>query len=147
MTDDDNYFMSIAKTVSKKSKDPSTKVGCVILTNEYEPVSFGYNDFISKCLEEFMTFDRPQKYMLFVHAEMNSLISAHRSLKNCRVYVTHAPCPNCLRNLLQAGVSEIVYDKFDTNGNIMDANSIDAVRRLVKATNVIFRNIDGREDL
>jgi dCMP deaminase len=139
--------MSVASTVSKKSKDPSTKVGCVIVADNYEPVSFGCNNFVSGCKEEFMTLERPQKYMLIVHAEMNSLIAAKRSLKDCRVYVTHAPCPNCLRNLLQAGIKEIVYDKFDTSGHIMDQNSRDAVERLLKSTNVIFRNIDGKKDV
>jgi dCMP deaminase len=139
--------MSVAMAASKKSRDPSTKVGCVIVTDEYEPVSFGCNDFISGCREEFMTFERPQKYMLIVHAEMNALISAQRSLRGCRVYVTHAPCPNCLRNLIQAGVREIVYDKFDTRGNIMDSNNRDAEERLIKSTGIIFRNIDGRKDI
>jgi dCMP deaminase len=139
--------MSIASAVSKKSRDPSTKVGCVIVTEGYEPVSFGCNNFISGCREEFMTLERPQKYMLVVHAEMNSLIAAQRSLRGCRVYVTHAPCPNCLRNLLQAGVQEIVYDKFNTSGNLMDETSRDAVRRLLRATDIVFRNIDGKKDI
>jgi deoxycytidylate deaminase len=139
--------MSVAEVVAKKSKDPSTKVGCVIVTEDYEPVSFGCNNFIAGCRKEFMTFEKPQKYMLMVHAEMNSLIAAKRSIRGCRVYVTHAPCPNCLRNLLQAGVKEIVYDNFDTRGNIMDSSSRDALGRLLGSMDIIFRNIHGRKDI
>jgi dCMP deaminase len=139
--------MSVAKAVSKGSSDPSTKVGCVIVTEKYEPVSFGYNDFINGCDRKLMTFERPQKYMLIVHAEINALIAARRSIENCRVYVTHAPCPNCLRNLIQAGVSEIVYDSFDTNGKFMDDVNIEVTEILVKANKIIFRNINGENFL
>lgn len=39
----DEYFINIAREVAKKSKDPSTKVGCVIVDENHRPVSFGYN--------------------------------------------------------------------------------------------------------
>ena len=147
MSNLDHYFMSLAKAVAKNSEDPSTKVGCVIVTDDYKAVSFGCNNFVSRCDKSFMTYERPYKYSLVVHAEMNALIAAERSLKNCRVYVTHATCPNCLRNLLEAGVQEIVYDKFNTNGNLMTKETIDMVRALVKSVRVIFRNIDGKDYL
>jgi dCMP deaminase len=139
--------MSIAEAVSKGSSDPSTKVGCVIVTEKYEAVSFGYNDFINGCNRELMTFERPQKYMLMVHAEMNALIAARRSIENCRVYVTHAPCPNCLRNLMQAGVSEIIYSNFDTNGKLMDDVNTEVTEILLRANKIIFRSISGESFL
>ncbi|MDR2778522.1 MAG: hypothetical protein LBB13_03435 [Rickettsiales bacterium] len=140
----DNYLMEVAEAVSKGSSDPSTKVGCVIVTEKYESVSFGYNDFITDCDRKLMTFERPQKYMLIVHAEMNALIAAKRSIEGCRIYVTHAPCPNCLRNLIQAGVSEIVYGSFDTKGKLMDDTNTKVTEILVKANKITFRSIDGK---
>lgn len=140
----DEYFMEVAKTVAQKSKDPSTKVGCVIVTETNEPVSFGYNGFISKCNEDFMTFDRPQKYFVTIHAEMNALIFAKRSLENCRVYITHLSCENCLKHLLQAGIREIIYDKTNTSGKMIDEEKLKAIIRMVKATGVVYRNISGK---
>jgi dCMP deaminase len=136
--------MALAHNVAKKSQDPSTRVGCVIVTQNYAAVSFGYNDFVAGCNRRFMTYERPLKHCLEVHAEMNALIAAHTSLHNCRVYVTHAPCPNCLRNLLQAGVTEIVYDNCNTNGKFLDDTSQQAIHLLLKATRINLRSLDGK---
>ncbi len=48
----DKYFMDMAKHVSTKSKDRSTKVGCVITTQDNCVVSTGYNGFPRGCLDE-----------------------------------------------------------------------------------------------
>lgn len=141
----DKYFISIAKAVAQRSKDPSTQVGCVIVSENYEPISFGYNGFISGCDENLMTFERPYKDMMSIHAEMNALIFSQRSLKNCKVYVTNAPCDNCLKHLLQAGIKELVYDKFDTNGGFMNDDRKKVIKALLKSTNAIYRNIDGKK--
>ena len=41
----DEYFFDIIKSVSKKSKDPSTQVGCLIVSPNNEIVSTGFNGF------------------------------------------------------------------------------------------------------
>jgi hypothetical protein len=40
------YFIEIAKVTAKRSKDPSTQTGCVIVDKNNRPISFGYNGFI-----------------------------------------------------------------------------------------------------
>ncbi len=140
----DEYYMSIAWTVSKKSKDPSTQVGCVLVTNDNKPISFGYNGFVMGCNENYMTFERPYKDMVSIHAEMNALIFAQTSLKGCKAYVTHISCDNCLKHLLQAGIKEIIYEKSDTNGGFITLDRKKAIVSLIKATGIIFRNINGK---
>ena len=47
-----------------------------------------------------------------IHAEMNALLYCAKegiSVKNCKCYVTHFPCLNCTKALLQAGIKEIYY--------------------------------------
>ena len=42
-----------------------------------------------------------------IHAEMNALLYCAKegiSVKNCIVYVTHFPCLNCTKALVQAGI-------------------------------------------
>ena len=143
----DRYFMGIAEAVAKRSKDPSTKVGCVIVGENYEPISFGYNGFVAGCDESYMTFERPYKDMLSIHAEMNALIFAQRDIKNSRIYVTNAPCDNCLKHLLQAKVKEIVFDKFDTNGGFMTDDRKKVIKKLLDSTSIVYRNIDGKKFL
>jgi dCMP deaminase len=143
----DEYYMSLAWSVSTKSKDPSTKVGCVIVSANYKPISFGYNGFVAGCNEQFMTFERPYKDMLSIHAEMNALIFAEKSVANGKVYVTHVSCDNCLKHLLQAGIKEIIYEKGDTNGGFITPDRKKVITSLIKATGVIFRNINGKSFL
>ena len=138
--------MNVAKTVAQKSKDPSTKVGCVIVTKDNKPISFGFNGFIAGCDEQYMTYERPAKYMLTIHAEMNALIFAERTLKDCKIYITHASCENCLKHLIQAGIREIYYDILDTKGKMMDEQRKDAISRIIKSTGVIYRNFNTGKD-
>jgi len=105
----DEYFINIAEQVAKKSKDPSTKVGCVIVDNKNRPVSFGYNGFVGGCDEEKMSNERPIKYYLVIHAEMNAILFAKRNLENCTLYTLYGPCENCLKHAMQAGIKKIIY--------------------------------------
>ena len=111
----DRRFIDLALHISNWSKDPSTKVGCVVVGADREIRSTGFNGFprgIEDSLERLE--DREMKYPLICHAEENAIMHAARtgiSLKNCIAYVTWPPCTRCARSLIQAGVSEIVYPK------------------------------------
>lgn len=139
----DEYYMSIAWAVSTKSKDPSTKVGCVLVSRDNKPISFGYNGFVAGCNEKFMTFEKPYKDMMSIHAEMNALIFAQKSVEGGKAYVTHVSCDNCLKHLLQAGIKEIIYDKSDTNGGFINEDRKKVIEALIKATGIIYRNKNG----
>ena len=111
----DLRFLELAKHISDWSKDPSTKVGCIIVGEDREIRSTGFNGF-PRGIEDTdeRLNDREQKYPLICHAEENAIMHAARtgiSLKNCIAYVTWPPCTRCARSLIQAGVSEIVYPK------------------------------------
>jgi dCMP deaminase len=71
----DQYFMSMAYLVSMKSKDKSTKVGCVIVGPDNEVVSTGYNSF-PRLLNDNVAArsERPLKYMFIEHAERNAIV-------------------------------------------------------------------------
>ena len=111
----DKRFIELAKHIANWSKDPSTKVGCVVVGEDREIRSTGFNGFPRGIKDdEERLLDREQKYPLICHAEENAIMHAARtgiSLKNCVAYVTWPPCTRCARSLIQAGVSEIVYPK------------------------------------
>ena len=140
----DEYYMNLAENVALKSKDPSTKVGCILVDEDNKPISMGYNGFVMGIDEEFMTFEKPAKDMMSVHAEMNALIFAKRDLTNCKAYVTHASCENCLKHLLQAGVKEIVYKNADTKGNYISGERLECIKRLLKGSKIVYRNVNGK---
>lgn len=108
----DEYFMALARTVASKSKDPSTKVGCIIVGEDNEIRSTGWNGLPRKVMEYEGRLKRPEKYKWTIHAEANAIANAARSgisLKNCRAYVTHCPCSQCTGLLIQAGIVEIIW--------------------------------------
>ena len=109
----DSRFLELAKHISEWSKDPSTKVGCVVVGEDREIRSTGFNGF-PRGIEDDPTRlgDRDQKYPLICHAEENAIMHAARigvSLKGNTAYVTWPPCSRCSRSLIQAGVKEVVY--------------------------------------
>ena len=109
----DIRFIGLAQHISTWSKDPSTKVGCVVVGEDREIRSTGFNGFprgIDDDEERLM--DRGKKYPLICHAEENAIMHAARigvSLKDSTAYVTWPPCSRCARSLIQAGIREIVY--------------------------------------
>ena len=109
----DKRFLELASHIAGWSKDPSTKVGCVVVGKDREIRSTGFNGFprgIADNIERLS--DREQKYPLICHAEENAIMHAARigvSLKDCTAYVTWPPCTRCARSLIQAGVTEVIY--------------------------------------
>lgn len=104
--------MDLATHISEWSKDPSTKVGCVVVGPDREIRSTGFNGFPRGILDsDDRLTDRELKYPLICHAEENAIMHAARiglALKGCTAYVTWPPCTRCARSLIQAGISEIV---------------------------------------
>ena len=108
----DIRFLKLATHISEWSKDPSTKVGCVVVGPDREIRSTGFNGFPRGIQDsDDRLTNRDLKYPLICHAEENAIMHAARiglALKGCTAYVTWPPCTRCARSLIQAGVSEIV---------------------------------------
>lgn len=104
----DDRFMRIAQEVATWSKDPSTKVGAVIVDGN-RVVSMGFNGFPKGTLDhpELYT-NRERKYRRVIHAEKNAITFANRSVEGCTIYVTYAPCSPCAAQIIQSGITRIV---------------------------------------
>lgn len=98
--------------VASKSKDPSTKVGAVIVGEDDEILSIGFNGFPRGVREDLPErWERPEKYEWVVHAEENAILNAARvgtSLKGATLYVGGHPCASCAGSIVQAGISTVV---------------------------------------
>lgn len=114
----DDCFMSIAIILSMRSIDPSTKCGAVVVSEERDILSVGYNSPPRDCNDDLIPLTRPEKYSYMAHAEENSIVNASRngvSLKGGTLYVTSYPCERCFRMIRNAGIQRIVY--FGKNSN------------------------------
>ena len=109
----DLRFLKLAKHISDWSKDPSTKVGCVVVGPDREIRSTGFNGFPRGIMDDDNRLNnRQKKYPMICHAEENAIMHAARigiSLKGNTAYVTWPPCSRCTRSLIQAGINEVVY--------------------------------------
>jgi dCMP deaminase len=114
-TDWHNYFLEIAKFISTKSKDPSTKCGAVIVRPDNTICSTGFNGF-SQYTEDKKEYyeDRGEKYHRIIHAEMNAILFARENLSGYTIYCHPgspwlASCDNCTKHIIQSGIRKIVF--------------------------------------
>ena len=113
-----DYFLEMAHLVASKSKDPNTKVGCVIVTEDKVVAATGYNGLPRGVADKPERMERPAKYLWTSHAEENAVAQAARvgmPLKGGIAYVTHMPCSRCARTLVQAGVTVVIVDSGTTS--------------------------------
>ena len=134
MQNKDKFFMQIAKLTAQQSHCISMHVGA-ILTKDGRIISMGYNGTPSgfiNCDKYFHTNPNiitgnlldPQFKKQFrkihhqwsniheIHAQMNAILFAAKSgigINNSTLYCTVFPCQHCLKNIIQSGITQLVY--------------------------------------
>lgn len=139
----DQFFLGMAKYVSIKSKDPSTKVGAVIVRPDKSVCSVGFNGFPQKMpdLPEFYS-NREEKYSRVVHAEKNAVRFSREELTGYTIYVTMMPCDRCFVELVQEGITRFVYPKPTEDQMSRWAISFEKVKRYAQECNVELVELD-----
>lgn len=103
----DYRFLDLAERIATWSKDPSTKVGAVIVRPDRTIASVGYNGFPREVRDVYG--DREDKLLRTVHAEMNAILSARESLHGYTIYVSPLfPCSNCASAIIQSGIKAVI---------------------------------------
>ena len=116
-----NYrYIDLARHISTWSKDPSSKIGAVVIGDYGQVLSTGYNGFPRNIEDsEERLNNRETKLGLVVHAEMNCIYNASltgTSLKGASLYCYGLPiCSDCAKGIIQAGISEVYVRKIDIN--------------------------------
>ena len=141
----DEYFMAIAKLSAMRSKDPSTQVGACIVDKNNRVLSLGYNGAPNGYSDDIFPWDREgneleTKYPYVVHAERNAILNYRGSRKDfegAKIYVDLFPCNECAKEIIQAGISEVIYlsDKY------ANTNSVIASKRLFDACGVSYHEL------
>jgi len=130
----DDYFINIAWVVSSRSNCLRRNVGALIVM-ERRIVSTGYNGTpfgVLNCNQggcPRCASDLPRQsgydWCFCVHAEQNAIALAARqgtATAGAYLYVTLRPCFGCLKEAVQAGIREIVYDQpFDYSPELEEA--------------------------
>ncbi len=104
------YMLQVAEVIAQRSRDPSSKFGCVIVRPDKSIASTGYNGFPRgmKDLDEWWT-NRDEKYERVLHSEMNALLHLHESAIAYTLYVSGPPCVDCAKHIAAAGIHFVYY--------------------------------------
>jgi dCMP deaminase len=108
----DRRFIDLMKVAESWSKDPSTKVGAVIVRPDLTVASIGYNGFPRGMSDDDTLYaERKIKYSRIVHGEMNAILNAHGPVAGFTLYVPFPPCDRCAVHVVQAGITRVVYEE------------------------------------
>jgi dCMP deaminase len=115
------YFMTIAKLVSKRSTCLRRNIGAVLVKDK-RIIATGYNGAPTGirhcedtgCLREKLGIKSGERHELCrgLHAEQNVIIQAAYygvSTKDTVLYSTHKPCIICSKMIINAGIKKIYY--------------------------------------
>lgn len=106
-------WFGLAEEIASWSEDDSTKVGAVIISKDNDLKSTGWNG-LPRGVNFATMPERPEKYLYMEHAERNAIYNATRngiSLQDSHIYVTHFPCSDCARAIIQSGIKKVFYNK------------------------------------
>lgn len=145
----DEYFMSIAKLSSMRSKDPNTQVGACIVASDNRILSIGYNGAPNGYSDDNFPWDREgtpleTKYLFVCHAEMNAILNyrgSRKDLEGAKIYVDLFPCNECAKLIIQSGIKEVLYicDKY------ADTDEVKASKNLFDTCSVKYRKLNFEE--
>ena len=99
----------LTEIVASRSKDPNTKVGCIIVNSDRRIISTGYNRLTSglKDSEEILN-NKDRKRMYTVHAEVNAVLNAIESVEGATLFVDSFPCNVCAGVIVGAKIKKVV---------------------------------------
>jgi dCMP deaminase len=114
----DNYFLTIALAVARRSSCLSRQVGTVLVDNRNHILSTGYNGYASgtaNCVDTGICAragaESGTKLNLCeaIHGEANSLLQAPNVYVIETAYVTTSPCKECVKLLMNTSCKRIVF--------------------------------------
>ena len=117
----DEYFMKLATEVASRTTCLRRAVGAIIVKDR-RILSTGYNGVPTGirhcdevgCLREQLGVPSGQRHEICrgLHAEQNAIIQAARygtNIEGASIYITTQPCIVCAKMIINAGITEIVY--------------------------------------
>ena len=140
----DVRFLALADSIATWSKDPSRGVGAVIVSPLKQVIATGYNGLPRGFADHDERLQRPVKYDLIVHAEMNAIVQCARngvSPIDATLYSSFSPCIHCSLSIVQSGIQRVVTwsaEKGDEHWN----DSIEKSLILFEETNIEYIALD-----
>ena len=133
-----DYFMATAVLSSMRSKDPHNPSGCCIVDSHNRIIGIGYNGFTMGCSDDVLPWVKPAKDVPFLHsykpyvvpAVINAILCSG-DVRGARVFASEFPCAESAKTIIQAGISEVLYDT--------KSNSLDDIDESRKASRLMLQ--------
>ena len=106
----DKAYLRLAESWAKLSQCNRKQVGAIIVKDEII-ISDGFNGTpagFDNCCEN----EEGLTHWYVLHAEANAILKVAKSTNNCKgatLYLTHSPCIDCSKLVLQSGIKRVVY--------------------------------------
>lgn len=117
--------MAVAKIFADLSYCNRRKVGAIIVNDNHQIISCGYNGTPSgwdNCCEDEQGLTKP----IVLHAEKNAILrlaKSNESAKDSIIYVTLAPCLECATLIYSAGIKKVFYlELYKSNDGLIFLN-------------------------
>ncbi|MCL6444796.1 MAG: ComE operon protein 2 [Alicyclobacillus sp.] len=111
----DEFFASQSRVMALRSTCPRLAVGCVIVRDK-RIIASGYNGSLKgdvHCVDVGCRIVEGH-CVRAIHAEQNALLQCARfgiSTEGADLYVTHLPCLQCTKSIIQAGIAHVYYEE------------------------------------
>jgi dCMP deaminase len=144
LTEWDKRFFHLADHVASWSKDPTTKVGCVISSPYHRILGTGYNGFPHGTDDSAVILeDRPRKRLRTIHAELNAIHFSNGLLEGSSFYVTHHPCSGCAASIIQhQPLAVMTYPPTTLHGD-WEASTMEAIELFKESGVLLLYRIGG----
>ncbi|MCH1625003.1 ComE operon protein 2 [Fredinandcohnia quinoae] len=109
----DQYFMAQSHLLALRSTCTRLAVGATIVRDK-RIIAGGYNGSIAggtHCIDE-GCYVIDNHCVRTIHAEMNAILQCAKfgvPTQNAEIYVTHFPCLQCCKAIIQAGIKVVYY--------------------------------------
>lgn len=109
------YFMVQSQILSKRSTCNRLRVGATVVRDK-RIIAGGYNGSITGDVhcEEVGCYVVDNHCVRTIHAEVNALLQCAKfgvPTDGAEIYVTHFPCLQCTKTIIQAGIRKVYYEE------------------------------------
>jgi dCMP deaminase len=136
----DRRFLDLSDVIARWSKDPSRGVGAVIVSPSRQIMATGFNGLPRGIEDRPERLERPVKYDLIVHAEMNAIVQCARNgvtPVGSTIYTSFSPCVHCTLSIIQSGIVRVVTYRAGKGDEHWEANFAKS-RELLSESGVEF---------
>jgi len=137
----ENWALDLCTVIARRSRDPRTTVGAVILRPDNTIAAAGYNGFARGVDDDPAIYaDRNRKLLRTVHAEINAILTSREPLHGYTLYVSPLhPCSQCAAAIIQSGIKTVIARIDSSNQHVSWQESFREAAQMFSEAGVVVK--------